>query len=82
MASFIQSVNYVKMNTTYTPTMGYYVIKFVSEAYNLQDKTTCNGQIISFDEIVVKAKYLIYMQQKTNYYWDQKNHQQVIIFPT
>ena len=35
--------------------MGYYVIKFVSEAYSLQEENTCDRQIISAEELVVKA---------------------------
>ena len=35
MASFFQSGKYGAMNTIDTSKMGYYVIKFVSEAYNL-----------------------------------------------
>ena len=47
MATLVQYGKYGSMNTTDTPTMGYYVIKFVSEAYGLQKVTTCDGQIIS-----------------------------------
>ena len=32
MTSLVQSGKYVPINITYTPNMGYYVIKFVSEA--------------------------------------------------
>ena len=31
--------------------------------------------------MIVKAWYLICMQEKKNGYWDKKNHQQVIMFP-
>ena len=34
--------------------MGYYVVKFVSEAYTLQYDTTCDGQISLSGELVVK----------------------------
>ena len=37
MAALVQSVKYGSINTTYTTTMGYYVIKSVSEAYKLQE---------------------------------------------
>ena len=39
--------------------MGYYMIKFVSEAYTLQYYTTYDEQISSYGEIVVKAQYII-----------------------
>ena len=62
MAILVQYIKYVVMNTKYTSTMGYYFIKFVSEAYTLQDYTTCDIQIISAGKIYVKAQYLICMK--------------------
>ena len=47
MSSLVQYGKYGSMNTTNTSTMGYYVIKFVSDAYTLQYDTTCEGQLIS-----------------------------------
>ena len=44
MASLVKYGNYVAMNTTYSTTMGYYVINFVSEAYTLQEDTTRDGK--------------------------------------
>ena len=64
MASLVQYGRYGTTNTTDTSTMGYYVITFVSEAYTLQEDTACNGQIISSGEIVFKAQYLSYIQEK------------------
>ena len=66
MSSLSQYGKYGTTNTTDTSTMGYYAIKFVSEAYNLKYDTTCDGKIISAGEIVVKAQYLICMQENTN----------------
>ena len=62
MASLVQPVIYDAMNTIETSTMGYYVIKFVSYTYTLQEDTSCEGQIISAGEICFKTKYLICMQ--------------------
>ena len=62
--------------------MGYYVLKFVSKSYTLKDDTTCKGQIISAGELVFKSQYLSCMQENNNWYWEHKNRQQVIIFPT
>ena len=42
MASLVQYGEYGTMNTTYTETMIYYLIKFVLEAYTLQHETTCD----------------------------------------
>ena len=47
------------------------MITFVSETYNLQDDTTCDSQIVSAGELVVKSQYLIYMKENTNWYWYQ-----------
>ena len=55
MASLVQSGKYYSINTTNTSTMGYYVIKFVSDAYTLQENTTCDRKIISAGELFVKA---------------------------
>ena len=82
MDSLFQSGKYGAMNTTYTSTMGYYLIKFLSEAYTLHDDTTCDIQISSASELFVKAKYLSSMQEKTNWNWEHKHLQQVINFPT
>ena len=46
--------------------MGYYVIKFVSDSYTLQEDTTYNGQIISDVELVVKSQHLRCTQENTN----------------
>ena len=55
---------------------------FTSEVYTLQVTTTIDGKIITAEELVVKSKYLCYMQVETNCYWNQgpKNH--VIKVPT
>ena len=42
---------------------------FKNGAYKLQENTTIDGQIITADELVVKAKYLCSMQIDTNCYW-------------
>ena len=62
MASLVQSGKYVAINITYTTTMVYYVINFLSEAYTLEYDTTYDGKISSSGEIVVKFQYLSCMQ--------------------
>ena len=68
MASLFQSDKYVAIDTADTTNNGYYVIKFISEAYTLQNNTTIDGQIITTGELVVKAHYLCSMQDTTNWY--------------
>ena len=62
MASLVKSSKYGAINTADTTTDGYYVIKFISKVYTLQNNTTIDGQIISAGELVVKEKYICYMQ--------------------
>ena len=62
IASLVQSGKYGYIYTTDTTIMGYYVIKFVSEAYTSQEDTTYDGQISTSGKLVVKAQYLICMK--------------------
>ena len=82
MASLVQYGKYGAINTIDTSAMVYYVINCFSEAYNLQDDTTFDEQIISSGEIVVNKKYLICMQENIYFNWEHKHKQQVIIIPT
>ena len=52
---------YGAINTDETTANGLYVIKFLSEAYMLQNNTTVDGQVIFASELVVKAQYLCSM---------------------
>ena len=45
MAALVQTGQYDDINTTDTTTMTYYVIKFLSESYTLQEDTMCDGKI-------------------------------------
>ena len=42
MDALLQTVQYGNINTSDTTTMGYYVVKLLSEAYTLQEDTTCD----------------------------------------
>ena len=53
-----------------------------SESYTLQDNTTIDGQIITSGKLVVKEKYLCYMQVTTNWYLNQHPQQHVTTGPT
>ena len=82
MASLVKSFKYDTINTSDTTTNGFYVIKFILEAYTLQKNTTINGKIISTGELVVKAQSHCSIQENNNCYWGQQLLQQTIIFPT
>ena len=62
MASLFQSGTYGVINTSDTITNGFYVIKFILEAYTLKNNTKIDGQIIYAGELVIKAKYIRFMQ--------------------
>ena len=82
MASLFESDKYGAINTTDTSTNGFYVIMFKNGAYKLQENTTIDGQIITAGELVVKAKYLCYVQIYTSWYWNQQPKHHVIIVLT
>ena len=73
---------YGAINTAYNTSNGFYVIKFVSDAYTLQSNTTIDGQVVSTGKLVIKAQYLCSMQENTNWYWKQQPLQQTILVPT
>ena len=68
MASLVQYGKYGAINTYDTTTDGYYVIKFISESYTLQNNTTIYGKNIAASELVFKAQYIFAMQNNTNWY--------------
>ena len=68
MSALVQTDKYGAVNTTYTTTMGYYVIKLISEAYALREETTCDRKIGSAGELVVKAQYINCMKDNTKRY--------------
>ena len=82
MVSLVQYGKHGATNTSDTSTNGYYVIKFISEAYTLQNNTTIDAKIITTGEIVAKGKYTCYMQDSTNCYFEKHTQQKAIIFPT
>ena len=68
--------------------MIFIIIMLTSEEYTLyvcvswQNDTKIDTKIISAEELVVKAKYLWYMQESTNWFWDQHPQQQVFTVHT
>ena len=82
MASLVESGKYGSISTTDTPTNGFHVIMFTSEAYTLQETTTIDEKIITAGELVVKLQYLCSMQVDTNWYWNQKSKQHIITVRT
>ena len=55
MDCLVQPGKYGYKNTTYPNTLGYFMVKCVSEAYTLQGDTKWDVKIITDIEIVVKV---------------------------
>ena len=55
------------MNTRDTLTNEYYFIKFISEAYTLQNNTTIDGNFITAGGL----QYTSSTQGRNNWYWEQ-----------
>ena len=55
---------------------------FTLGAYTLQDNTKIDGKIITAGNLIVKAQYLCYVHESTNWFWDKHSQQKVITVPT
>ena len=82
MASLVYSGNHCNINTTYKTTLGFYVLKYVSEDYTLKDDTIRDGKISTSDEFVVKAQYLIYIEGRDKVVLGAKTSSISHFFPT
>ena len=82
MSSFVQSVNYGAINTVDTTINGFCAIKFISDAYKLQNNTTIDGKIISVRGLFVREQYLCSIKEDSNGYGEQQLLQQNILVPT
>ena len=55
---------YVAINEVDITTMGYYSVKYVSDAFTVPQYTTTNRKIIKSGELEFRAEYLCYMKAK------------------
>ena len=55
MSAVFHNVKYGAINTSDPTTMGYYVVKILSELYMLQDKKTVDKQVIQASELILKS---------------------------
>ena len=62
MAYLVQIGKYGDINVEDPKTMGYYVIKYLSEAYTLQEEQTRDGKVSEAGEPVVKYECLVFMK--------------------
>ena len=68
MTWLFQSGKYGAINTADTSTTIFYVMKFISEAYMLQNNTTVEGKNICAGELGVKAQYIYSIHENSNWY--------------
>ena len=54
------------------------MIKYVSDSYILQKETSCDGEISTSGELVVKSQYLSCNKATKKFYWELTHQQQVI----
>ena len=64
MASIVQLGKYGAINAEYTTTMGYYVRKYLSEPYIIQEYQTTDGKVSKAVELVLKSEYISYIKLK------------------
>ena len=81
VAALVQNGIYVAIKTINTSITGYYVIKFMSESYTLQEEKMCDGQISTAGELVVKSKYMKCMQDNTKWYWENYHNKTISFLP-
>ena len=82
MAALVKSGNYGAINEIDMTTIVYYVIKFLSWAYTLQEDKICDGKISTSDELVFREQYINCIKDINKFYWEQTQQQQNIIVPT
>ena len=70
-----QAGKYDSITTPYTTKIEYYVIKFLLEAYTLQEDTTYDRQINTAGKIFFKTQYMTYMQYYTKWHWKKSQQQ-------
>ena len=68
MYALVHNGKDVAINTSDTTTMGYYVFKFLSEPYTLQDNNKFEKKVIKTGENMVKVRYLCIIKSNTNWY--------------
>ena len=82
MSALVQNGKYGATNTSYPTTIGYYVVKFLSEPYTLQGGKTVYKQVINTGIIIVKSEYLSIMNVNKNWYWKKLGTTESVIIET
>ena len=69
MVSLVQKGKYCVTNVVDPKKKGYYVMKYVSDAFKLQEDITTNRQDSKVGELTVRDEYLSCMKSKKKQYW-------------
>ena len=72
----------VAINEEYTTTLGYYIVKYVSDTFTLHGDIIEDGRVNNAGEMEIIAEYLSIMKSKTNCYWQQNKKKQIFILST
>ena len=80
MDALVKKMQYGTINKTDSRKMGYYVINFFSEAYTLQEDTTCDEKIITAGELFFRSKYLICMKYKQSDNGKKKRNKKMLLY--
>ena len=72
MESLVRYSKYGAMNTTDTETLVFYVVKYVTDKYTLQEENTCDGKISTAGELMIKYQYMSCMKSNSKRYWGGK----------
>ena len=68
MASLVEPRKYGAIKKVDTKTNGFYVIMFTPEAQILKYNTRIDGRTITTGEFFLKAQYLCYKKESTNWF--------------
>ena len=68
----IMEGKYGAIGTDYYSFHGYYIIKFSSSPYTLQEELIIDGQVISYGEMVYERTYLFPLDINSRYYFYKK----------
>ena len=70
----MQTDKYGAINLVYPITMGYYFMKYISDAFALQEKITTEGKLSKTGELEVMMEYLIFIKNKDKLVWESKKN--------
>ena len=79
MSALAHNGKYGVINTSDSIIMVYYVVKFLSEPYMLQDDKKVDKQFRKEGEIIAKSGYLCIMKYNTNWYCQQLGTKESVI---